>query len=262
MNNAAEKKSKFSRLLGKRDKTPERPTTLPDSAYASSDNPSGDSANRVTPEIIPADKQSEIGHIDQDKNLAIKPSTGEVIDRDTGEIVTVVTTTTTTTTTTTRKGGQQNQDVKKEVQREVQNEAPVASGGVSGVSEMPATHTPRPSEPAVTSTTTPAPVNTGASIQPGDPLPPLPTRSAKRESRTSSEYPMDAGAGPYETPISPISPNRTNFSYPSRTPPPPGMGAHSGLTTADQPMHHNPSTIQDLKAAAKGIHVSQMKMMK
>lgn len=99
---APEKKHRLSRLLGKREKTPEpQPDVGPDSAYGSSEANSADGPHggfipeneRHNNEMIPAEKNSEIANIDQDRNLAVKPSTGEVFDEDTGEVVTVVTTT-------------------------------------------------------------------------------------------------------------------------------------------------------------------------
>ncbi len=109
-----EKKHRLSRLLGKREKTPEpnaehtvEPTPAPvtepnhDSAYGSSEANSADGPHhnfipeneRHGGEMVPAEKNSEIANIDQARNLAVKPSTGEVFDEDTGEVVTVVTTT-------------------------------------------------------------------------------------------------------------------------------------------------------------------------
>ncbi len=108
-----EKKHRLSGLLGKREKTPEptaEPASAPapapalDSAYGSSEANSADGAHntphnfipeneRHTSDIIQAEKNSEIANIDQDRNLAVKPSTGQVFDEDTGEVVTVVTTT-------------------------------------------------------------------------------------------------------------------------------------------------------------------------
>ena len=97
-----EKKSRLSRLLGgKREKTPE-PTndTAHDSAYGSSEPTSSEAVPTFIPEnerhggeMVPAEKNSEVANIDQHRNLAMKPSTGEVFDEDTGEVVTVVTTT-------------------------------------------------------------------------------------------------------------------------------------------------------------------------
>ena len=264
--NEREKKPRgLSRLLGKREKTPEpRPEVHPDSAYGSSEAPSADSAQgRTSPptEMISAEKNSEIANIDQDRNLALKPSTGEVFDEDTGEVVTVVTTTTTTTTTMTTKGGKKQQDVQQDVKREVQG-GPGA--GHPGLSEMPAgSTTPEPlAQPAITSTSTaqqsgrPRPVSGG--MHQAD-SPPIPTKSAMRKSgdfhrgAPDGYNPVSPVESPYQlgsfqghtgnTP--PASPGRTNFSYPSR----------SSIKTADEPMRHNPSAINDLRLAAKGIHV-------
>jgi hypothetical protein len=109
------KKGRLSRVFGKRDKTPEphsEPTMSPnnagpDSGYGTSEaNSSADGPHpqsgvgaiipeneRRGGEMVPAEKNSEIANIDSDRNLAMKPSTGEVFDEDTGEVVTVVTTT-------------------------------------------------------------------------------------------------------------------------------------------------------------------------
>lgn len=85
MDPKSEKKNRLSRLLGtKRDKSQEPPTVLPDSAYASSETPSGEpfkDAAMSTPDIVPAEKNSEIANIDQGRNLAVRPSTGEVLDQ-------------------------------------------------------------------------------------------------------------------------------------------------------------------------------------
>ena len=106
--NSSDKKgsSRFSRLLGgkgeKSSERGERPqaSTMPtDSAYASSETPSArpnHMHDNSTTEIVPAERDSEIADIDKDRNLGLRPTTGEVFDRDTGEMVTVVTTTTTT----------------------------------------------------------------------------------------------------------------------------------------------------------------------
>ncbi|KAF2857366.1 hypothetical protein K470DRAFT_177128 [Piedraia hortae CBS 480.64] len=67
-----------------------------DSAYASSDGPSLRDSKRSS-EMVPVSSNND------NRNLAMNPSTGEVVDEDTGELVTV-TTTTVTTTTTTRPG--------------------------------------------------------------------------------------------------------------------------------------------------------------
>ena len=254
--NPEKKHRGLGRLLGKKDKSPQpteqlRPDPLPDSAYGSSGANSADGVQgRNSAEIVHAEKNSEIANIDQDRNLALRPSTGEVFDEDTGEVVTVVTTTTTTTT----RGGKKHQDVSKDVQREVQS-AP----GQPPLLEMPAGPPgPEPaSQPAVTSTSTteqaeqPPPMS-GAMLQPDSP--PIPPRSAMRRSGEVSRdlpiengpvSPVDASFPGHTSTALPESPSRPNFSYPSR----------SSIKTADQPMRHNQSTIDDLKAAAKGIHV-------
>jgi hypothetical protein len=66
-----------------------------DSAYASSDVPS--TSGSKSAEMVPVASND-------DRNLAMNKSTGEVVDEDSGEVVTVTTTTTTTTTTRTRGG--------------------------------------------------------------------------------------------------------------------------------------------------------------
>ncbi|KAK4946365.1 hypothetical protein LTR10_014563 [Elasticomyces elasticus] len=266
----------LGRLLGKRDKTPERerPDLQTDSAYGSSEANSADGPAparsepprsepmRSDSDMVSAEKGSEIGDIDQNRNLALRPSTGEVFDEDTGEIVTVVTTTTTTTTTTTRKpGGKPQQDVQKDVRREVQ---PGPGPNSTGLQEMPAgTIGSEPQsqlQPAITSTSTtqrappPAPPSDRLSAD----MPPVPARSAMRKSQ---EIPRNVPGGlpGDDMPVSPVdatyptgrtgmtppgSPPRANYSYPSR----------SSNRMADQPVRQNQGTIGDLRAAAKGLH--------
>ena len=289
-----EKKNRLSRLLGKRDKSQEPPAIDPDSAYASSETPSRDTAQdptpHATPDFVPAEKNSDIANIDRDRNLEVKPSTGEVRDQDTGELVTVVTTTTTTTTTTTRKPGG-NPEVHKDVKQDVQETTPTArpraatppptspgappSTAHSGLSEMPAnpasrtynTATMTHANPPIKETTVPD----RTSSRPLQESPPIPTRSAARKSGEfgnrqpqASNYPGYNenlppptggfyGSGADMRPASPAS--KHNFSYPRH----PNSGEPErpagGLGTTEQPQQHNKSTMNDLKAAAKGIHV-------
>ncbi|KIW70510.1 hypothetical protein PV04_02772 [Phialophora macrospora] len=262
-----EKKHRLSRLLGKREKTPEPgPGAGLDSAYGSSEANSANGPHDFIPEnerhandVMHAEKNSEIANIDQDRNLAVKPSTGEVFDEDTGEVVTVVTTTTTTTTTTTMKGGKKQQDVQKDVKREVQS----GPGQPPHLSEMPAgPATPEPTnyQPALTATNTThqgrTPLTSGGMLAAEQPR--IPAKSPKRRSGDFQRevardgYPVDYA------PVSPVdplfvnhdggtptaSPSRPNFSYPSR----------SSLKTAEQPQRHNQNTINDLRAAARGLH--------
>ena len=252
-----EKKNRLSRLLGgKRDKSPAEPTMPPDSAYASSETPSAEPAKeRSTSELVPAEKNSDIANIDKDKSLALRPSTGEVFDRDTGEMVTVVTTTTTTTTTTTRKPGGDSA-VQKDVRKDVQETTatPSSPHQPSGPAEMPANTTViQQSQPAAPVESVPDRTSSKPSMMPP---PSIPHKSLARK---SGEYGISAQAGPFdenltaEPPMSPAS--RQNFSYPSRnrnSMEPDG----SSIMTANEPQRHNGSTIYELKAAAKGLHVS------
>jgi hypothetical protein len=268
-----EKKGRFSRLLGsKRDKSPESPPTFPpDSAYASETPITDKSAS----DIVPAEKDSEIANIDKDRNLGVKPSTGEVLDRDTGEVVTVVTTTTTTTTTTTRKPGKK-PNVQKDVQETTQTQPAVQNGTTtndsiadrSGLAEMPATPgTPgaQPALPPARVNTIPEPVpDRGSSANrlrkqsPGIP-PRSNRRSGDRNSFNPSVSDNTPETGYFARPgptgnTPPLSPTRaSNFSYPRNR----DSLDHDNvsLATTDHPQQHNKSAISDLRAAAKGIHV-------
>jgi hypothetical protein len=273
MESKSEKKNRLSRLLGKREKSPNPMAIDPDSAYESSETPSAepfkDTANS-TPDTVPVEKNSEMANIDQDRNLVVRPATGEVLDRDTGEVVTVVTTTTTTTTTTTRKPGQM-PEVNKEVQQQIQETKPTPAPrknltSNTGPSEMPA-------NPAITSSNIP---DQSSSVRPLTDSPPIPTRSAARRSgefgnrkSQASTYPgydenMPPPTGGYygsgAADARPDSPSRHNFSYPARnrkSMDPDGLPTTSGTgwSTTDQPQHNSKSTMGDLRAAAKGLHV-------
>ncbi|RMY70851.1 hypothetical protein D0863_05534 [Hortaea werneckii] len=136
----ATKKHRLSNLLGskKENGSPPQPqetihpkqssetngTTQPDSAYASSEN----------------SRDREMQHIDSNnddgRNLAVDKKTGEVLDEDTGEVVTTVTTTTTTTTVT-RTGGKG-----KGTQVEVTTQ-PGGGGGSTSQTHSPS-HSPVP----------------------------------------------------------------------------------------------------------------------
>ena len=296
-----EKSNRLSRLLGKRDKSMERPPLndpVSDSAYASSETPTQEDTPKATPDLVPAEKNSEIGNIDRDRNLAVKPSTGEVFDEDSGELITVVTTTTTTTTTVRKPGGGK-PEVHKDVKQDVHEEtAPRALPPPSTTTQRPITPPSGPQEmptnpaqpanlshstnPAIKESNVPDRLSSRPTREPyqepnreSGPSIPIPARSAARKSgefgnRPSSNYPAYDenlppptggfyGGGHDNAPPSPSSPSRPNFSYPARnrTPVPEGPGA--GLSYRDQPQHHNKSTMSDLKAAAKGIHVFLIK---
>lgn len=271
-----EKKGRLSRLLGtKREKSPESPPTFPpDSAYAS-ETPLTDKSATSATDIVPAEKDSEIANIDKDRSLGVRPSTGEVFDRDTGEVVTVVTTTTTTTTTTTRKPGGKSPDVQKDVQKDVQESTqiqPAINGTTTNdsvadrsgiVAEMPAT----PGTPGQVPIAAPVapiadsvPDRTSSSNRLRKQSPGIPPRSNRRSgdhhsfqppvSETTPETGYFARPGPTgNTP--PLSPTRaSNFSYPSRA-----RDSMDGTSIATNDHPQSKSTLSDLRAAAKGIHV-------
>jgi hypothetical protein len=264
-----QKKNRLSRLLGgsKREKSPDKaPSFPPDSAYASSDV-AVSAPDESKEQIVPAEKNSEIANIDKDRNLGVKPSTGQVFDRDTGEVVTVVTTTTTTTTTTTRKPGKKSPDVHQDIQKMTQTQPATNANGTvdptsdkSGIiAEMPAT----PAEQPRLQPTYPTTGDTHNRVR--DKSPSIPPKSANRKSGdfgTHSHYnpaPDVSPEGSYmarpgptgNTP--PLSPTGANYSYPSQA------GRYDNdnvsLATTAQTQSHNKSTIADLKAAAKGLHV-------
>ena len=202
-----QKKTRFSRLLGgsKREKSPpEHPAAFTDSAYASSDITTPGTVNPVdrpndvpNDAIIPAEKDSEIANIDKDRNLGMKPSTGEVFDRDTGEVVTVVTTTTTTTTTTTRKPGSKKPNVHKDVHTDVQehtqnqpaiNTANADAGTVDPNSDQSGIIAEMPATPATPGETVHTGHNLPLAAPPGEASkllkqsPDIPARNANRRS--------------------------------------------------------------------------------
>ena len=272
-----EKKNRLSKLLGgsRRDRSPNPEASPPtmssvsaDSAYASSDTPNAE-ASRLQNEIIPAAKDSEIGNIDRDRNLGVRPATGEVFDQDTGEVVTVVTTTTTTTTTTTRKPGRRSPDIVNDVRRDVQEHTtPVKPlPQPEGLAELPPnTAVPQKALPANSSVpqkTLPSTqhdsfVSATSSNRPLHDSPPIPHKSLARK---SGEYGTSAQAGPVnenlhdEPPVSPTGTDRHNFSYPSRNKDS-FEGSPRPLRTTEQPQRHTGTTLADLRAAAKGLHVS------
>jgi hypothetical protein len=75
------------------------------------------------------------------------------------------------------------------------------------------------------------------------------TREMPRDSYLSDNTPVSPVDAPFvgrDGHMAPESPSQQhNFSYPTR----------SNLKTAEQPMHHNQNAINDLRAAAKGLHV-------
>lgn len=99
------KRMSFGRLLGsKRDKEPVHsrdhsdtlgpPTGASDSAYASSENEPKGSLSRS--DTIPVENTGQFKGVSSDRKLGLNQGTGDVVDSDTGQVVSTVTTTTTT----------------------------------------------------------------------------------------------------------------------------------------------------------------------
>lgn len=228
-----EKKSRFGRILHKnRDKDQTSSGPPPDSAYASSEAPSGEPAvvnHSQTSDISKLDNEKKLEAVRKDDNLSVNPA-GEVVEKDTGDVVTTVTTTTTTTTTTKTRGGQKQTEEVKEVKRD----PPVTTAAttnrdsaVVNVSELSSDRTP-PDTGGVNGS------------------PPVPPKSAMRKSMELQPPPSNVPGTKTTPPPSPSRLSGHNFSYPSRAPP-----DHTGqLQQQQQP----PSTMQNLKAAAHGIH--------
>ncbi|KAI5361727.1 hypothetical protein Slin14017_G084600 [Septoria linicola] len=251
-----------------------------DSAYASSDAPSN-SRSDMSNNIVPVHNDGQIEGVAKDRNLAVNETTGDVLDEDTGEIVSTVTTTTTTTTTTTLVRGR---DGKKELRTNV-NTVPVGSttttaatsaapvptpAAISGrprdgstVSEMPADPAPVRSSmdaPAPLSTTAtrghtppaPTPLQTSnTSLIPDAPN--VPAKSPKRSSREYERPPIETVE---PVPSSPVVGSNfgANFSYPNRSAnPSPPNNAPATLPPAledarpvppfsQEPTRHSPSS--------------------
>lgn len=100
------KRMSFSRLLGnKKDKEPQHsrnaseglspPTATSDSAYASSENDMKNSRTR-SEETVPVENTGQFKGVSSDRPLGLNKGTGDVVDADTGQVVSTVTTTTTT----------------------------------------------------------------------------------------------------------------------------------------------------------------------
>lgn len=221
----------FGKLLGRKDKdsshkhhsseAPSSTSNVADSAYASSEN---------NESMVPVKNTGQIEGVSSSRNLALNKNTGDVLDEETGEVLSTVTTTTTTTTTTTMRSGKDGGKVTT-----VQT-----TPGPSAIQEMPAESlAPAPSVDDASSTSvSPAPQQSAS--------PDVPNKSGLRKS----------GDNPYrksremmvENPVSPVEGSNPNFSRPNR---------NNLRPSADEPIDKRPpSTIDSLKAAAIGIHVS------
>lgn len=94
------KRMSFSRLLGnKKEKEAQHsrnpseglgpPTGASDSAYASSEN-------EPKPSLTPVENTGQIKGVSSDRNLGLNKGTGDIVDTESGQVVSTVTTTTTT----------------------------------------------------------------------------------------------------------------------------------------------------------------------
>ncbi|KAK5761421.1 hypothetical protein LTS12_008381 [Elasticomyces elasticus] len=209
-----------------------------DSAYASSSNNPSDISTHTSPESRHANM---ISGVDGSRHLQLNQRTGEVLDEDTGEVVTTVTTTTTTTTTVVKKaaGGKGGAEVRVETQpghpgtTQTSTQQRVGGGAGNGgqqaghIAEAPgdgpsARLTQPDHPPTFTSSSTarerspvPAPLQIGRQPPPHvetgntNNNPALPQRNPNRSSRDFMT-----------SPPSPITPGgaggRHNFSYPAR----------------------------------------------
>ncbi|KAK4945917.1 hypothetical protein LTR10_015010 [Elasticomyces elasticus] len=230
------------------------PTTYPnangnnsvDSAYASSDPSASNVSTHTSPEsrhanMVSIENNGQISGVDGSRHLQLNQKTGEVLDEDTGEVVTTVTTTTTTTTTVVKKagGGKGGAEVRVETQpghpgtTQTSTQQRVGGGGGGGgqqaghIAEAPgdgpsARLTQPDHPPTFTSSSTarerspvPAPLQIGRQPPPHvetgntNNNPALPQRNPNRSSRDFMT-----------SPPSPITPGgaggRHNFSYPAR----------------------------------------------
>lgn len=66
-----------------------------DSAYASSENEPKTSLNKSS-ETVPVENTGQFKGVSSDRNLGLNKGTGDVVDSDTGQVLSTVTTTTTT----------------------------------------------------------------------------------------------------------------------------------------------------------------------
>ncbi|KAK0269591.1 hypothetical protein LTR35_014704 [Friedmanniomyces endolithicus] len=231
------KKHRLSAIFGSRKSREDmdgRPSLSPapgadgnsvDSAYASSDQPSQHSAStRTSPafrhaNMVSIENNGQISGVDGSRHLQLDQNTGEVMDEDTGEVVTTITTTTTTTTTTVRKGAAAGEKKGTTLQVETRPihptvssqqtpahthlaEAPGDGPSARLVPDAPPTHL-RARSPV------PQALQIGRQQPVAEPAPPL--RNPNRKSR---EY-VPAQNGP-PSPVTPGAQGRHNFSYPAR----------------------------------------------
>ncbi len=300
-NNEPEKKSKLH-FFGKRDKHRDNgaSTSQPtDSGYATSENQSQlNPSSEVTATTTHSEPQTTINNPSHSENrdLVVDQPSGNVIDRDTGDVVTTVTTTTTTTTTTSsNRNGERHVktepvNVEKQKRYDELNNAQRDSGFGSasqlnhsnstglrdGIydnnssnrnsaltdSTMGIGNSNRNEDDLTSATINPAHesanlTTTHPGARPGE-SPPVPARSAMRESSRNRDIAPSATGGMDMTP--PQSPTKHNFSYPTRQPPnsmPSYQAANEKIPVVDEPVRttNKTGTLANLKVAATGLHV-------
>lgn len=237
---------RLSSIFRKKDSTPPADTTqydhklsssmtnntnANDSAYASSEHPSSMDGSNFTH----MENHGQIRGVDSQRNLALNKNTGDVIDDDTGEVVSTVTTTTTTTTIS-RVGGKKTKvevsTQPSEVQQQVKSRSPTPNiAEVHGDSVQPTQQ-----HPTDTNHLSPS-----AAVE----QPTIPNRSPHRKSREMFDY----QPGPDLSFASSPPPPKSNFSYPSR--------ANLRDPPSNTDMHNAPShqsTFESLRAAATKGH--------
>ena len=211
------------------------PAPVPDvdSAYVSN---SSSLASRPS-DIVNVENTGQYSGVSRDRSLTLNKKTGDVVDTDSGEVVSTVVTTTTTTTTTTTKI---NSDGKRQAV-----EVHTVPGDPSSVEiqELPA-DTPRRSPPLHIG---PAPAPPASLAPPA--RPPIP------HTHTGPDVPTRDPRRSADARVSPVEP-QTNFSYPNCRPPPAtAVPAADYYPLSDDARRKPPRTMDNLKAAALGLHV-------
>jgi len=239
------KKGKLSRMFGGKDThdqsspsdvQPSSTSNIADSAYSSSEN--DHRSKNSNSDYTHLENTGQIQGVSEDRKLAVNKGTGDVVDEDSGEVVSTVTTTTTTTTTTTsRKAGGSKSPT---VEVTTTPSAPV-------IQEMPTArdNTPPPSQVL---DNPPRPTETSYDTRPPR-IPDVPSRSPNR----SSDHMYSRSRERLDNPVSPVDPAAHNFSYPNARHEPSGS-----YDLAGNPVQSGRGgTLDNLKAAAVGIHVSR-----
>lgn len=234
-----------------------------DSAYAGSDATPRSPANRSeignsNSNIVPVENNGQISGVDEDRNLALNKLTGDVLDEDTGEVVTTTTTTTTTTTITTRAGGPGKKEVVEMVSRPSGANATQVGPRDSEISEMPADPAPPRPPPALKAPT----LSPAYAVPVGESAPHIPQRSPNRRShelRQRPAYITEEGVEPL--PASPINGTDfgANFNHVEQTAPlrwldqVAGPLASRSPSTPDRPPHPTTMGADPSRQASRAI---------